>query len=1228
MSKTVKKNMTRIVAILMALFAIISMISPCLTVNAEDDESVTHARVSIAPLNNTNTDSVDIEVVEEDQSGWRIVNQWENNTISNLGKFVSHYCGASASGEPSVEKESNKEQVSTNKENSSKKGCVYLSFPGQQYSDEHGITSADVALASNVSSIMTDSFEKLMELINKTVNSSTSDEFSISNVTKQMMKLVEGQNGTGKGSFTLNGYKVEFIPLSQADSSKYSEAKNLNKYKITDGYSKGTTAENYCVVVVSKGSVSNYEIIQFSVPKGYSSDQYNPKGYDSSNEDAPTPVKYISMKGMAYYAARMEAYGHVSGSSSYKLMYGDDDNIITNIIKTMFNSVFNSLYKMLGCEDVVSIIFNRGARSVSYYEGVTPYRYLDVAQIFFWISMVVASFMMFYSIYLVVIKHSLADISPAIRMNVKDSIKNLIYVIIMEVMFVPTFSLMCRLNGLLVSMFSSLIGSSVNLTDMGGGSIGVILFSFLTFGMTIALNVRYTVRSIVTAVCYGVAPIAIASVSIDTKHTLFNTWLKELVANIFLQTFNAVILAFLLMITTSSKGLMRFIILYSFIPLNKWFMEDLMGARTGASMVSKDAMGSLTNAGSRAMNAAGAATSLALEAKNSGAPRLTTSKNAGNFDGSTDKSLRELKGYTQSTGDKKMLTDGSTVKNEKGNLLGSVANASRTAAFAAKDIASSKAASDIATGLAAFGVAGATLAGANVNPNLIRQLGSMTTSGFRRRKTEQENGFSGVRSGFAHIAPNGNVDGIAFNAQERSDFEADHGNAGSWMKADIHKVDGNQISTETMNALKGNQERYFSGEAGAFKPTIQSDTNGNDYVISASGVVPNMQQKQATVQSGFSSGHNAASKFGLSQEPFAKVASTATKEYGYDSVSNAMAVSMPTGTIKYALNNEELSKYQSEGGVATGMVQASQLSPERFSPIEMKQLLNDDSYTAKLGANEIVKIDGKPTVISDIGETLPNASNIISSVQSDVRRTADLGYEGAKLKSYAHYDYDGRLNPFLTVDKTTNKNGETVYTVFNEYDHPGDTIRMTGYGKMEENGEVKEIMSPEQWNALDTAQQESYISEGWGERNFVMNDCSYLTTEQYQDAKENPWIYTWGDLKTPINLRDFEETAVYQLSDNFQVAEDDLSYRSLAEKAFNKDNVQANARFIDDYLMHRPKSIIIRKELKASPPNVNGIVGSIQKEERAKAKRDAEKAAKKAAEAATANNTQNQTEGS
>lgn len=1170
MRQKIRKTALRILAIAMAILAVISMISPCLQIEAKDSEAVTHARVVIAPLNNTNTNSIDIEVVEEDDvSNWRVNDNWEG--FKHMTPHTSLYPGGTSAGQPAVYTGNPRDLPGIL---DSKKTYVYLNFPGQQYDQEHGITSTDVALANNVSSIMTDSFERLMELINKNGGSSSSEDYSISSVSKKMLNLAEGEDGSGSGSFTVGDLNVTFTPLDQASS--YSESKKPDKYKIKDGYSKGTTAKNYCVVSVSKGNAEKgHDVIQFSVPKGYSSGQYAPKAFDTSGDSKA--VKYISMKGMAYYATCMEERGYVSGSSAYKLMYGDDDSLITNLTKALFGSIFNTLYKFLGCEDVATLIFNRGARSVSYYEGVTPWRYLDVAQIFYWISMIIAAFMMFYSVYLVVIKHSLADISPAVRIDVKDSIKNLVYVIIMEILFVPAFALLCRLNGLVVSMFSSLVGANVNLTDIGGGSIGIILFSFLTFGMTISINIRYMIRSIVVAMCYAVSPIAIASVSIDNRRSLFNTWLKELLANIFLQAFNAVILSFLLMVTTSTRGLTGFIILYAFMPLNKWFMEDLMGVKSGAGAAAEAAGRGVKQGAGRIGEAAADSAQALLATGIMSQPRLKAPKN---MKGGEGPQFDDMKGFLANTGSKTLPEK---IADKAKGASGALGVAAAIGAVAAADLSGSKATSSLA-----------------------KDIGKYAGYGFRRKQQAALGGYSGVKEGvMVHTDEKGNVDGIAYNKEDKKNFDAVRGPGGSWHKGSLNMIDSSKINPETIAAMKDNQNKYFGNEAGEFKPALLTDKKGNSYVVSSAGFAPDMLKKQAEAQKQMGISTSAASRFGLESVPFASVANAATKSFGYESVSNAMAVAMPDGSTQYAMNPEELTQFTRAGGVATDVKQMNKLSDTSFSTAQQKHMVNEDSYAQRMGADAIVSRADGTYVVSNPGNETPKASAYQKDVREELQRNVNYGYAGPAEKCYANYDpYENELFDIVYAEKGADGGyvcdalSDENWTPTEEADSDGCVYR-EACAHVNKDGIVDKI---EPAGSLgDLAEK-----DGWSLATFKCKNVGpVISPEEYRSINSERYIAAAGDNRTNTP----QESTMMVLSTPYQTSEEnrrkeengEMTHASVAEEKFNVEKIQDRACFVKGEELksgichgrqvEELSSIVMVGKDHPTPPNVNGVIG-------------------------------------
>lgn len=581
-------------------------------VSTVSDFEPTHDRIVIAPLLDENTNSVSIEVVDEtDESTSRVAGK------DNFGYYFYSWAG---SGKTTITKEISDENQ------------FYLSFPGNSYDYEQGVSSKDEALATNVSSILQNSFDEFYAYLKQHVKDANKDKLTITKLATDFWNgTTEDAEGRINGSFKSCGMVISVSSLDYSQNAGLDEAKDIKKYEINEGVGKGTSAKNYSVIKVSSGGKSGvadkYLVMQVSVPKGYSSGQYADGDFNSSDTKTANHA-YISMRGIACIAYNMSTKGYVVGETGYKKIYGTDDNIITTMFKTLFNSILKTLYAAIGVDDVTDLVFNRGGRSVSYYYGITPTKYMNVAQIFYWLAMIVAGFVLFYSIILTAAKRTAADISPSIRVDVKNTILNILKAFLGLIFFPTIFSIMCKANLLIVDMFGGMISDTASLFDIGVSTIGYIMVSFITFGITVALNVKYIIRSIIVTLCYCIAPIAISSTVIDDRKAIFSVWLKELIANIFMQGFNAMVLAFLFMTTTSSRGIVRLIIIYSLIPLNKWFMEDLCGVTNMASKVA--------DATTRTLNerAQGAASSM-LEVKSGADKRIEAANRLNKLTGGT-----------------------------------------------------------------------------------------------------------------------------------------------------------------------------------------------------------------------------------------------------------------------------------------------------------------------------------------------------------------------------------------------------------------------------------------------------------------------------------------------------------------------------------------------------------------------------------------------------------------
>lgn len=837
MTKKQNKSKLRFLLMMLSVFSVICLMSPITLCakekeDTEDNRPIAHARVVLAPLNDPSTDSVQIEVVEEDDKKWRINDTWDpnyknvqratnghpqsfTNGSEGEGSSRTSFCGGDSSYSPT----------------NGSMGCVYLHYPGQGWDKEHGITAKDQQLAQYAANILQESFDTLVAFIKNNTDSSKMGDVTITEITKQLAsnKIEESDNGSVSGSIEIADKSYTIQPLRNAGKT---ESSSPAKYAIHSGVGKGTSIDNFAVVsVANENDPTNYQIIQYSVPKGYakatsnntSEAQYAAGDYDATDEEAGSdPVYYVSMKGISYYSSNMEKSGVVVGDSGYKAMYGSENKVV-GFFKSIFSNILKGLNSLLGISDTVELIFNRGSRSVSYYYGVLPYNYLDIAKIFFWVSAIVAGFVVFYSIYLIIVRRSVADISPAARIDLKQSIYSLITVVIMEIMFVPFFSLMCRANALIVNMFGALVSTEASLFDIGINGIGYIIVSFIIFGLTLAINIRYIIRSLTVALCYCIGPVAISTIALDERKTVFNVWLKELISNIFLQAFNAIILAFLLMVTANGRALMRIVILYALIPLNKWFMEDLCGAKLASGKVADEAGRSVDN-GFNTMKRRSA---------NMVASGLNIAAGAGGFmpmiagiEGRQDKTSASgaigknaLKGIPESSSQSKENSGNAVATSHDSQKFRKANNAAHL--YNAK------------VGAAMIVGASTEMFGFNTGAITDRAFGSMVTKSERDRQNMFAAGYSGMDRGMIHKDKNGNIDAFATNKEEFDKLKGSNKyKDGSWESGTIASLDPNQFSEEERDMLRvSGVDKTAQGSQ-----RFLADRFGNTFLVGADGI--------------------------------------------------------------------------------------------------------------------------------------------------------------------------------------------------------------------------------------------------------------------------------------------------------------------------------------------------------------------------------------------------------
>lgn len=315
--------------------------------------------------------------------------------------------------------------------------------------------------------------------------------------------------------------------------------------------------------------------------------------------------EYITLEGLCQYAT-VAAEINENDDVDYKPgLFADTGafeqfetvSATEEAVNGIFGSITTTITGWAGFEEPEELIFSNKDNT---YLGMMPQTWWEASNTMFWFFEVIAILVLFASVINSAIKQSMASISPSIRNTLKDSIANLGIAIILLILYAPIFYILAKINSMLVTTlasFASEMGATLTNVAQPTNSawntilkfiIELLLF-FINAGLIIKINLDYFVRSITIMLLHVMAPVAIASISFDNRRTLFNNWLKELTGNIFMQSFNALVLAMIMIVLKGGTVHWWYYqaALFTIASLNTWFMNIFGLQNSVADMATK-----------------------------------------------------------------------------------------------------------------------------------------------------------------------------------------------------------------------------------------------------------------------------------------------------------------------------------------------------------------------------------------------------------------------------------------------------------------------------------------------------------------------------------------------------------------------------------------------------------------------------------------------------------------
>lgn len=356
---------------------------------------------------------------------------------------------------------------------------------------------------------------------------------------------------------------------------------------------KAGDARKYVVLDTKEGK----KYYLFEIIKGYKSPKFEDGSpsylVDSGNQWEGTDT--LNLGDIAYQALLYSNMGIFSSNLNEVKKPG----VIERKVVEFLGSILISIKSTLGLYSIEELVFSEGDRDPnagSWYMGAVRTDWMEKGLGFFMIFTAIAASLSGIIIMRLLYKRVLEANNPMVQFTLKRAMMEFLTAMLFMGLCMPVFNTLLRINYRLSLMFRSTVPQGFSAVGSVGGeyqTIGGLIIGFIWFVIEVILNAQFLIRAIMIAFLISIAPLAIISIAVeDGRRRTFGTWSRELVANIFLQSFQAFVLSFFLNLQNSGRMIESIIVTITIIPLSQFFKNLLIGD-AGGSMKMGSGLGKL-----------------------------------------------------------------------------------------------------------------------------------------------------------------------------------------------------------------------------------------------------------------------------------------------------------------------------------------------------------------------------------------------------------------------------------------------------------------------------------------------------------------------------------------------------------------------------------------------------------------------------------------------------------
>ena len=462
-------------------------------------------------------------------------------------------------------------------------GLVF-SFPGLKdgMNGGYNATSNDYTQATKVSETLTTGLNQALFFIR---NNCMDNIVSNHSLHLALAKLSYTSELNRVGSYTiLIGSRDSATSFTLSKVNENSKQVQENLIPVS-----GLSYNDYVKITVASGdNKGNYSYFPYKMAKGYYPNQAL---YEHVNSVYRENVKGNENEYLSWGQLILQAMLNFDTQGTAEQDFASDaQTIIGQGLGTDLSRTISSVRNSLGLASMSELVLNMGARPANYHLGVMTTNMHNISLTIYTLNLVISLLFVGFMIVKMIHQKMIATTNIIAKTSLMEGIKDIIFVAVMLGFFAPLFEILLELNYLIVRTFSyssdymsafSMMGSKALAMESMAGFI--LSTMFLSIDMYI--NFVYVVRELVVAFLFAIAPLMIVSyLWSPTQKNMVFSYFRELIGNIFMQSFHAITMTFFAGYnTTNMTSLQALASAYCFIPITQLFRQLIIGNSGGFS---------------------------------------------------------------------------------------------------------------------------------------------------------------------------------------------------------------------------------------------------------------------------------------------------------------------------------------------------------------------------------------------------------------------------------------------------------------------------------------------------------------------------------------------------------------------------------------------------------------------------------------------------------------------